>query len=84
MKKDVGSILRFPELLAQRESNGGAQGKNPRRSPVEGRGGVSEEKAQAPISPREGFDCLLEESIAISTSSEMQVPSSFDFQQIGQ
>lgn len=40
-KKDVGRRLRFPELLAQREANGGVLGKRPRRSPVKGRGGLS-------------------------------------------
>lgn len=46
--------------------------------------GVSGGKAQAHISPGEGFGYFLEESIAILASSGVQVPSFFDFQQIGQ
>jgi hypothetical protein len=45
---------------------------------------VSEQKAQAPISPGVGFASFLGENIAILASSGMQVPSFFDFQQIGQ
>ena len=83
-KKDIGSILRFPGILAQREPKGGAPGKRPRTGPVESGGGVSGGKAQAPISPGKGFDCFISETSYILTSSGMQVPSLFDFQQIGQ
>ena len=62
----------------------GAPGKSPRRSPVESGRGVSGGKAQAPISPGEGFDCFPSERIAILASSGMQEAASSDFQQIGQ
>jgi hypothetical protein len=42
MENDIGSLLRFPGILAQGESSGGALGKNPRTGQVESRGGVSE------------------------------------------
>ena len=83
-KKDVGRRLRFPGVLAQGGANGGALGKSPRRGPVESGRGVPGGKAQAPISPGEGFGCLLGETTDILVSSEMQVPSFFDFQQTGQ
>ena len=79
-KKDVGRRLGFPGILAQGESNGGVLRKSLRRSPVEGRGGVSGGKVQAPISPGEGVGFLLGETIAVLAGSEVQVPSFFDFQ----
>lgn len=69
-------------MLAQSPTKGPV-GKRPRRNPVEGRGGV-QRKAQAPISPEEGFDYDLRETITILASSEMQEAASSDFQQIRQ
>lgn len=79
-EKDVGSIRGFPGILSQGEPNRGALRKRPRKGPVEGRGGVSGGKAQAPISPGEGFGCLLGETTDILVGSEMQVAAFFDFQ----
>lgn len=80
----VGSILGFPGILARGESSGGALEKRPRRGPVESRAGVSGGKAQARISPGEGFDSFFEENIAILASSGMQEAASSDFQQMVQ
>ena len=66
------------------EPNGGALGKRPRKGPVESGRGVSGGKAQARISPKGSFDCLLGESIAILAGSEVQEAAPSDFQQIGQ
>lgn len=51
---------------------------------VEDKVGGAGKKDQAPISPGEGFNCFLEESIAILDGSEVQEAASSDFQQIGQ
>ena len=58
--------------------------KTPSRGPVESGRRLSGGKAQAPISPGEGFGSFLGESIAILASSEVQEAASPDFHQIGQ
>ena len=80
LETDFGSIRGFPAISGCRGRGGGALGKRPRRSPVEGRGGVSGGKAQAQISPGEGFDCFLRESSVILASSVMQAAAFFGFQ----
>jgi len=62
----------------------GSSGKKSQEGPGRGQGRGVRGKAQAKIPLGEGFGCFLGETTYILAGSEMQVPSFFDFQQIGQ
>lgn len=81
-KRDVGCRTRFPGILAQGGVQWGSFRKTSQEGPGRGQGRDVRGKAQAQISPGECFGSFLGESIAILAGSEVQVPSSFDLQQI--